>query len=49
MWLTASEASSLGYEEVSDRLRVDIRKGLTWQEATLRRQLAGYLIKISQN
>ncbi|XP_018573940.1 calcium-transporting ATPase type 2C member 1 isoform X1 [Anoplophora glabripennis] len=42
MWLTASEASSLRYEEVSDRLRVDIRKGLSWQEATDRRKIAGY-------
>lgn len=41
MWLAASEASSLRYEEIADRLRVDIRKGLSWQEATDRRKIAG--------
>lgn len=41
LWLTASEASSLGYEEVSERLRVDISKGLNWQEATERRKVSG--------
>ncbi|XP_050499261.1 calcium-transporting ATPase type 2C member 1 isoform X4 [Diabrotica virgifera virgifera] len=42
LWLTASEASSLGYEEVAERLRVDIRKGLGWQEANDRRTVSGY-------
>ncbi|CAG2060038.1 unnamed protein product [Timema podura] len=42
MWLTTNEASALGAEEVSARLRVDIRSGLGWREAELRRQLAGY-------
>lgn len=41
MWLAASEASSLEYEEVASRLRVDVRQGLTWQEATHRRQISG--------
>lgn len=41
MWLAASEASNLSYEEVASRLRVDVRQGLTWQEATKRRQIAG--------
>lgn len=41
MWLAASEASSLGYEEVCSRLRVDVRQGLTWQEAAHRRQITG--------
>lgn len=41
MWLAASEASSLSGDEVADRLRVDVRKGLSWQEATHRRQIAG--------
>nr|CAI5840707.1 unnamed protein product [Callosobruchus analis] len=42
LWMTASEASSLGYEEVAERLRVDIKKGLSWQEATERRKVLGY-------
>lgn len=42
MWLSASEASSLGAEEVASRLRVEVRQGLSWQEATYRRQLSGY-------
>lgn len=42
MWLAASEASNLTYEEVAGRLRVDVRQGLTWQEAGKRRQIAGY-------
>lgn len=41
MWLAASEASNLAYEEVAGRLRVDVRQGLTWQEANKRRQIAG--------
>lgn len=42
MWLSTAEASSLGAEEVSSRLRVEVRQGLRWDEATHRRQLAGY-------
>jgi Ca2+-transporting ATPase len=42
MWLTTSEASTLGTEEVVARLRADLRIGLRWREAELRRQLAGY-------
>lgn len=42
MWLTTSEASTLGAEEVVARLRADLRIGLRWKEAELRRQLAGY-------
>lgn len=42
MWLSASEASSQTYEDVADRLHVDVRHGLSWQEATRRRQIAGY-------
>ncbi|CAH2006061.1 unnamed protein product [Acanthoscelides obtectus] len=42
LWMTASEASSLGYEEIAERLRVDIKKGLSWQEATERRKVLGY-------
>ncbi|XP_048526584.1 calcium-transporting ATPase type 2C member 1 isoform X2 [Dendroctonus ponderosae] len=41
-WVAASEASSLSYEEVAQRLDVDVEKGLTWQDATKRRQLSGY-------
>jgi Ca2+-transporting ATPase len=42
MWLTTCEASTLGAEEVVARLRADIRIGLRWREAELRRQLAGF-------
>lgn len=42
MWLTTSEASTLGAEEIAARLRADLRIGLRWREAELRRQLAGY-------
>lgn len=42
MWLSAAEACVLGTDEVSSRLRVDVRQGLSWQDATYRRQLAGY-------
>ncbi|CAH1155642.1 unnamed protein product [Phaedon cochleariae] len=42
LWLTASEASSLTFDEVSERLQVDYRKGLNWQEATDRRKISGY-------
>jgi Ca2+-transporting ATPase len=42
MWLTTCEASTLGAEEVAARLRADLRIGLRWREAELRRQLAGF-------
>ncbi|KAK9688289.1 Cation transporter/ATPase, N-terminus [Popillia japonica] len=42
MWIDTNEASTLGAEEVSSRLRVEVRQGLSWQEATYRRQLIGY-------
>jgi Cation transport ATPase len=42
MWLTTGEASTLGAEEVAGRLRADLRIGLRWREAELRRQLAGF-------
>ncbi|KAI4472066.1 calcium-transporting atpase [Holotrichia oblita] len=41
MWIDTNEASTLGAEEVSSRLRVEVRQGLSWQEATYRRQLIG--------
>lgn len=43
MWLSTAEASSTGAEEVASRLRVEVRQGLRWDEATHRRQLAGYV------
>ncbi|XP_054285623.1 calcium-transporting ATPase type 2C member 1 isoform X2 [Macrosteles quadrilineatus] len=42
MWLGTTEAATLGAEEVAARLRVDLRNGLWWREAELRRQLAGH-------
>ncbi|XP_075225467.1 secretory pathway calcium atpase isoform X2 [Lycorma delicatula] len=42
MWLKTHEAAALGAEEVAARLRVDLRSGLWWREAQLRRQLTGY-------
>lgn len=42
MWLVTNEASTLGAEEVAARLRTDLRAGLRWREAELRRQLTGY-------
>lgn len=47
MWLSTGDASTLGAEEVSGRLRVEVRQGLSWQEATHRRQLSGYLSLIT--
>lgn len=41
MWLSTSDSSAMGSEEVAARLRVEIRQGLSWQEATHRRQLSG--------
>ncbi|KAF2898776.1 hypothetical protein ILUMI_07399 [Ignelater luminosus] len=41
MWLSTGDASTLGAEEVAARLRVETRQGLSWQEATHRRQLSG--------
>jgi magnesium-transporting ATPase (P-type) len=42
MWLTTSEASFLGVEEVAGRLQVDNRTGLWWEEANHRKQLFGH-------
>ncbi|XP_078042473.1 secretory pathway calcium atpase [Augochlora pura] len=42
MWLTTSEAASLGTEEIAARLHVDIRSGLWSEEADHRRQLVGF-------
>ncbi|CAH0546436.1 unnamed protein product [Brassicogethes aeneus] len=42
MWLTVNEASGLGCDSVANRLDSNPRTGLTWQEATHRRQLFGY-------
>ncbi|XP_063234535.1 calcium-transporting ATPase type 2C member 1 isoform X2 [Bacillus rossius redtenbacheri] len=42
MWLTTGQACALGAEEVSAQLRVDLRRGLGWREAELRRQLTGF-------
>ncbi|XP_022904126.1 calcium-transporting ATPase type 2C member 1 isoform X2 [Onthophagus taurus] len=42
MWINTVEASAMGAEEVSARLRVEVRQGLSWQEANYRRQLIGY-------
>lgn len=42
MWLTTSEASKLTIEEVNNRLQVNLRNGLWWDEADQRRKLFGY-------
>lgn len=42
MWLKTSDASSLCAEDVAAKLRIDVRVGLGWKEADLRRQLIGY-------
>lgn len=42
MWLSTTEASVLGAEEISGRLQVDIRTGLLWEEAEHRKQLFGH-------
>ena len=42
MWLSTSEASTSGVEEVAGKLRIDIRNGLWWEEADQRRNLFGY-------
>ncbi|XP_014216701.1 calcium-transporting ATPase type 2C member 1-like [Copidosoma floridanum] len=41
MWLSTSEASALGVEEVAARLQVDVRAGLWWEEVNHRKQLFG--------
>lgn len=41
MWLSTGEASSMGAEEVAGVLRVDVRSGLTWNEAEQRRSITG--------
>ncbi|KAK6617086.1 ATPase, P-type (transporting), HAD superfamily, subfamily IC [Polyplax serrata] len=42
MWLNSSECSLIDAEECARRLRVDIRRGLSWDEADLRRKLTGH-------
>lgn len=41
MWLSAVESSMLTWEEVSARLRVDPRSGLSWREANDRMNFVG--------
>uniref|UniRef100_A0ABD2VWK5 Calcium-transporting ATPase n=1 Tax=Trichogramma kaykai TaxID=54128 RepID=A0ABD2VWK5_9HYME len=42
MWLTTSEASMMGSEEVAARLQVDSRMGLRWDEVNHRKQMFGH-------
>lgn len=42
MWLSTSEASAMGVEEVAGVLQVDVRSGLPWREAEQRRSLTGH-------
>ncbi|XP_049874165.1 calcium-transporting ATPase type 2C member 1 isoform X2 [Pectinophora gossypiella] len=41
MWISAVESSILTWEEVAERLRVDVRRGLTWREANDRMNFVG--------
>ncbi|XP_041986480.1 calcium-transporting ATPase type 2C member 1 isoform X3 [Aricia agestis] len=41
MWISAVESSILSWEEVSERLQVDVRRGLTWREANDRMNFVG--------
>ncbi|CAG4962867.1 unnamed protein product [Colias eurytheme] len=41
MWISAVESSILGWEEVAERLQVDVRRGLTWREANDRMNFVG--------
>ncbi|XP_013136423.1 PREDICTED: calcium-transporting ATPase type 2C member 1 [Papilio polytes] len=41
MWISAVESSILAWEEVSDRLHVDVRRGLSWREANDRMNFVG--------
>ncbi|KAL0822277.1 hypothetical protein ABMA28_004390 [Loxostege sticticalis] len=41
MWLSAVESSILTWEEVAERLNVDVRRGLSWREANDRMNFVG--------
>ncbi|KAJ2943587.1 hypothetical protein O0L34_g16696 [Tuta absoluta] len=41
MWISAVESSILTWEEVSERLHVDVRRGLSWREANDRMNFVG--------
>ncbi|CAG9782092.1 unnamed protein product [Diatraea saccharalis] len=41
MWISAVESSILTWEEVADRLKVDVRRGLSWREANDRINFVG--------
>ncbi|XP_072947755.1 calcium-transporting ATPase type 2C member 1 [Epargyreus clarus] len=41
MWISAVESSILSWEEVSERLEVDVRRGLSWREANDRMNFVG--------
>ncbi|XP_052758967.1 calcium-transporting ATPase type 2C member 1 isoform X1 [Galleria mellonella] len=41
MWISAVESSILSWEEVAERLNVDIRRGLSWREANDRMNFVG--------
>ncbi|XP_039755341.1 calcium-transporting ATPase type 2C member 1 isoform X2 [Pararge aegeria] len=41
MWISAVESSILSWEEVAERLQVDVRRGLSWREANDRMNFVG--------
>nr|XP_049706874.1 calcium-transporting ATPase type 2C member 1 isoform X2 [Helicoverpa armigera]XP_049707877.1 calcium-transporting ATPase type 2C member 1-like isoform X2 [Helicoverpa armigera] len=41
MWISAVESSILSWEEVAERLNVDVRRGLSWREANDRMNFVG--------
>ncbi|XP_068618784.1 calcium-transporting ATPase type 2C member 1 isoform X2 [Battus philenor] len=41
MWISAVESSILTWEEVAERLHVDVRRGLSWREANDRMNFVG--------
>ncbi|XP_026733485.1 calcium-transporting ATPase type 2C member 1 isoform X3 [Trichoplusia ni] len=41
MWISAVESSILAWEEVAERLNVDVRRGLSWREANDRMNFVG--------
>lgn len=41
MWISAVESSILTWEEVAERLSVDVRRGLSWREANDRMNFVG--------
>ncbi|CAH1638536.1 unnamed protein product [Spodoptera littoralis] len=41
MWISAVESSILAWEEVAERLKVDVRRGLSWREANDRMNFVG--------